>query len=399
MKRLEKYRDLYIYNLVLPKSALGKPSGNGLEPDYDAEMGDFMDGLPNLDDTPSGIGQRSDISAEPEADDILANLDDEYEGAKHYDWNVCDKDLSESRGIGKFLDLPFIKKIASNLNPFGSKKLRMQFYLFQREFTECGRELDFSNERKVRQAGFNASLPTRLMIHGWMSQSRGSFNRDVKNAYLKKGEYNVIVADWSASSANINYFSVVNLIETFGAQLAQFTRNLNRNFGADLDSIYFIGHSLGAQIAGSAGKRLSPDKINTIFALDPAGPKFRHRSAEFRIDPTDAKYVESMHTSANFGFRRPTGSATFYPNYGAYQRSCYYLGCSHIRSYQMFAESINSPLGFWGTPCVRENGKWQCDQSQRQTIRMAGEPSVHKEGIFYVKTSSSDPFALGKQRL
>jgi len=28
---------------------------------------------------------------------------------------------------------------------------------------------------------------------------------------------------------------------------------------------------------------------------------------------------------------------------------------------------------------------------------MAGEPSVHKEGIFYVKTSSSDPFALGKQ--
>ncbi|KAH8357005.1 hypothetical protein KR200_011907, partial [Drosophila serrata] len=379
------------------KPAQGKPSGNGLETDYDAEMSDFMDGLPDLDDTPSGIGSRSDISAEPEADDILAHLDDEYEGAKHYDWNKCDKDLSESRGIGKFLDLPFIKKIASNLNPFSSKKLRMQFYLFKREFPECGRELDFSSERKFKNSGFNASLPTRLMIHGWMSQSRGSFNRDVKNAYLTKGEYNVIVADWSASSANINYFSVVKLIETFGAQLAQFTRNLNRQFGADFDSIYFIGHSLGAQIAGSAGKRLSPDKINTIFALDPAGPKFRHRSAEFRIDPTDAKYVESMHTSANFGFRRPTGSATFYPNYGAYQRSCYYLGCSHIRSYQMFAESINSPLGFWGTPCVRENGKWKCDQSKRQSIRMAGEPSVHKEGIFYVKTSSGDPFALGKQ--
>ncbi|XP_020809415.1 phospholipase A1 2 [Drosophila serrata] len=388
---------LFAVLLLVATQAQGKPSGNGLETDYDAEMSDFMDGLPDLDDTPSGIGSRSDISAEPEADDILAHLDDEYEGAKHYDWNKCDKDLSESRGIGKFLDLPFIKKIASNLNPFSSKKLRMQFYLFKREFPECGRELDFSSERKFKNSGFNASLPTRLMIHGWMSQSRGSFNRDVKNAYLTKGEYNVIVADWSASSANINYFSVVKLIETFGAQLAQFTRNLNRQFGADFDSIYFIGHSLGAQIAGSAGKRLSPDKINTIFALDPAGPKFRHRSAEFRIDPTDAKYVESMHTSANFGFRRPTGSATFYPNYGAYQRSCYYLGCSHIRSYQMFAESINSPLGFWGTPCVRENGKWKCDQSKRQSIRMAGEPSVHKEGIFYVKTSSGDPFALGKQ--
>jgi len=54
---------------------------------------------------------------------------------------------------------------------------------------------------------------------------------------------------------------------------------------------------LGAQIAGAAGKRLKPEQYNTIFALDPAGPKFRHRSPEFRIDPTDAKYVESMHTS------------------------------------------------------------------------------------------------------
>ncbi|XP_043643607.1 phospholipase A1-like isoform X1 [Drosophila teissieri] len=370
---------------------------NAVRGDYDAEMREFMNALPNLDDTPYGLGQRSDISTEPEEDDILASLDDEYEEAKHYAWNTCDKDLRESRGIGKFLDLPFIKKIASNLNPFGSKNLRMHFYLFKREFPECGREVNFSIERKWKHCGFNASLPTRLMIHGWMSQSRGSFNRDVKNAYLKKGEYNVIVADWSSSSANINYFSVVKLIETFGAQLAQFIRDLNRRFGADFDNMYLVGHSLGAQIAGSAGKRLKPNQVNTIFALDPAGPKFRHRGTEFRIDPSDAKFVESMHTSANFGFRRPTGNATFYPNYGAFQLSCYYLGCSHIRSYQMFAESINSALGFWGTPCIRDNSRWQCDQSQRQSIQMGGEPSIHKEGIYYVKTSASDPFALGKQ--
>ncbi|EDV33290.2 uncharacterized protein Dana_GF23710 [Drosophila ananassae] len=390
------WTQLFAVLLLVATLAQGKPSVIEVEGNYDAEMDEFMSTLTNLDDIPTGLGARSDISTQPEADDILQNLDDEYEGAKLEKWNQCDKDLSESRGIGKFLDLAFVKKIASNLNPFSSKKLRMQFYLFKREFPQCGRELDFSNEQKWKRSGFNASLPTRLMVHGWMSQSRGSFNRDIKDAYLKKGEYNVIVADWSASSANINYFSVVTLIETFGAQLAQFVRSLHREFDADFDSIYLIGHSLGAQIAGSAGKRLKPDQVNTIFALDPAGPKFRHRTAEFRIDPTDAKYVESMHTSANFGFRRPTGSATFYPNYGAYQRSCYYLGCSHIRSYQMFAESINSPLGFWGTPCVREEGKWKCDQSRRQTVQMAGEPSLHKEGIFYVRTSSSDPFALGK---
>lgn len=231
-----------------------------------------------------------------------------------------------------------------------------------------------------------------------MSQSRGSFNRDVKNAYLKHGDYNVIVTDWSSSSANVNYFAVVKLIEEFGAQLVQFTRELHRQLGASYDDMYLIGHSLGAQIAGSAGKFLKPERYNTIFALDPAGPTFRHRSTEFRIDPSDARYVESMHTSGNFGFLRPTGSATFYPNFGLYQRSCYYLGCSHIRAYQMFAESINSPKGFWGTPCKREDSKWQCDLSRRQSQRMGGEPSVEKTGIFYVKTSSSDPFALGRAK-
>ncbi|BFF93177.1 phospholipase A1 2 [Drosophila madeirensis] len=392
------WTQLFAILLMLAQYAQGKPSlrQNDVEGDYGTEMNAFMDKLPAEDEVPDGFGSRSSFSEEPESDDILASLDDEYEGAKHCEWNTCDKDLRESRGIGSFLDLSFIKKIAGNFNPFGSHKLRMQFYLFKREFPECGRELDFGSENKWRHSGFNASLPTRLMIHGWMSQSRGSFNRDVKNAYLKRGEYNVIVADWSASSANVNYFSVVQLIEVFGAQLAQFARSLNRRYGASFDSMYLIGHSLGAQIAGAAGKRLKPDQVNTIFALDPAGPKFRHRSAEFRIDPTDAKYVESMHTSATFGFRRPTGSATFYPNHGAIQPRCYYLGCSHIRSYAMFAESINSPKGFWGTPCTRDNGRWQCDQSQRQTVQMGGEPALQKSGIFYVKTSANDPFALGR---
>ncbi|XP_034097571.1 phospholipase A1 [Drosophila albomicans] len=363
---------------------------------YETEMKEFMSLFPDPNE-PIDINFRSAFEEE-ESDDIVATLEaDEYEGAERCEWNKCDNDLSEPSGIRSFFDLGFIKKIAHNLNPFANANHRMLFYLFRRSSPDCGRQLDFSNKRRWRRAGFNSSLPTRIIIHGWMSQSRGSFNRDVKNAYLKRGDFNVIVVDWSASSANINYFSVVKLIEEFGAQLVQFTRELNRRFGASYDDMYLIGHSLGAQIAGAAGKRLKPEQYNTIFALDPAGPKFRHRSAEFRIDPTDAKYVESMHTSGNFGFLRPTGAATFYPNYGLYQSKCFYLGCSHIRAYQMFAESINSPEGFWGTPCTRDNGDWQCDQSQRQAYQMGGEPSVQKAGIYYVKTSSSDPFALGRR--
>ncbi|XP_017859308.1 PREDICTED: phospholipase A1 [Drosophila arizonae] len=383
----------FAVSLLLLTTACAQ-SNNNIAGNYEAEMDEFMGLLSDPDEV--DFESRGNFDVE-EPDDLLTTLEaDEYEGAEHCVWNKCDNDLSEPRGIGSFLDLSFLKKIAVNLNPFGTPRHRMQFYLFKREFPECGRELDFGNERKWRHAGFNSSLPTRLIVHGWMSQSRGSFNRDVKNAYLKHGDYNVIVTDWSASSANINYFSVVKLIEEMGAQLVQFTRELHRQLHARYDDIYLIGHSLGAQIAGAAGKYLKPEQYNTIFALDPAGPKFRHRSAQFRIDASDAKYVESIHTSGNFGFLKPTGSATFYPNYGLYQRNCFYLGCSHIRAYQMFAESINSPSGFWGTPCKREGRKWQCDQRQRQTQRMGGEPSVPKRGIFYVKTSSGEPFALGR---
>ncbi|XP_037960661.1 phospholipase A1 [Teleopsis dalmanni] len=335
--------------------------------------------------------------ADDENTDINETLEDEFESDKFCEWDKCDKDkdLREPRGFSKYLDLQFLKKLVKNLNPFSKGDMQMRYFLFKKDFSECGHEI-FLGDNSIFTSGLNATHPTRIVVHGWMSGTRGSFNRDVKNAYLSRGDYNVIVADWSASATNLNYFSVVKMIEGFGEQLAKFTTYLHDSMQVNYDDIYVIGHSLGAQIAGAAGKRLKPAQYNTIFALDPAGPKFRKRSIECRIDPTDAKYVESMQTSANLGFLEPTGSATFYPNYGYYQRKCYYLGCSHIRAYKMFAESIVSKIGFWGTRCQRSNKDFECSEQPNDFFRMGGEPSVPKAGIFYVKTGTSEPFALGR---
>ncbi|XP_004521939.1 phospholipase A1 2 [Ceratitis capitata] len=331
------------------------------------------------------------------------NMDEELEDESADDefcvWHKCDNDLRAPRGFKKYFDLSFLKKFMSHLNPFGMSQANMNFYLFKQEFPECGRELRLSDKREeLLRAGYNPRQPTRIIIHGWMSQSRGSFNRDVKNAYLKRGDYNVIVVDWSASATNVNYFAVVKMIEGFGAQVARFTQHLQRTVNANFDDIYLIGHSLGAQIAGAAGKLIKPARYNTIFALDPAGPKFRHRSVEFRIDPSDAKYVESIQTSGNLGFLEPTGNATFYPNYGLYQGRCYYVGCSHIRAYKMFAESIVSDVGFLGQRCERREPEWECnrDMAPSDSYRMGGEPAQQKIGIFYVKTRTDAPFALGR---
>lgn len=275
-----------------------------------------------------------------------------------------------------------------------------------------------------------------------MSQSKGTFNRAVKNAYMnltkisnetvtnyndtiippttempeglleEQGnnltfdnddidrnstiDFNVIVVDWSVISSNVNYFGVVDLIEDLGFLLAEFVRFLHLRAHLYFGDVYVIGHSLGAQIAGSAGKQIQPFRFNTIFALDPAGPKFRNRSDEFRLDASDADYVESIQTSSSLGFQEPVGHATFYPNFGRDQKKCYFYGCSHSRAHNYFAESITSKEGFWGTRCERQSENIWVMSDTGEQYKMGGEPSTPKMGTFYLKTNDKPPYAIGK---
>lgn len=84
--------------------------------------------------------------------------------------------------------------------------------------------------------------------------------------------------------------------------------------------------------------------------LDPASPLFETFSGivdpEFRLDPTDAQFVDVIHTSGPaFGFLAPLGHADFYPNNGKFPQP----GCSFLPTrsknftffYSMFNKSIN----------------------------------------------------------
>lgn len=334
----------------------------------------------------------------------------------------CDHKLTKSH---KYLDYPFWKKFFRHWVPFSnSSRVKMQFFLFKRDFPDCGRELFPGDDETLERSGFDARHPTRIIIHGWMSQGKGSLNRDVKSAYLSLTkprpkpkndndalsepvmekplyeDFNIIVCDWSKISSNVNYFGVTEMIEDLGFLLAEFVRHLHMKAGVNYDDIYLIGHSLGAQIAGSAGKQIQPYRFNTIYALDPAGPGFREQSDEYRIDASDAHYVESIQTSTGLGFEQPVGHATFYPNFGKDQKKCYMYGCSHKRAHDYFAESINSTKGFWGVRCERMSRKTWILLDNDGEFRMGGEPSEPKNGTFYVKTYDKPPYAMGtRQRL
>lgn len=56
-----------------------------------------------------------------------------------------------------------------------------------------------------------------------------------------------------------------------GALIANFIKKLCKVFNTTNDKFWLIGHSLGGQTVGYAGKLLNNPKLARITALDPAG--------------------------------------------------------------------------------------------------------------------------------
>ena len=112
-----------------------------------------------------------------------------------------------------------------------------------------------------------------------------------------------------------------------GGYLAEFLEFLQMKGNLSLNDVHILGHSLGAHVAGFAGANLS-EMIGRITGMDPARPGFetpRFKDSKDRLDASDAKFVDVIHTCAGtIGFSKPIGHADFYPNEGTFRQP----GCS-----------------------------------------------------------------------
>jgi len=82
---------------------------------------------------------------------------------------------------------------------------------------------------------------------------------------------------------------------------------------------------LRAHIAGNAGHKLK-GKLGRITGLDPANPLYRYVTNDLRLDKSDAKFVDVIHTNCGgpfgqgfLGLEFPLAHADFYPNNGKSQ--------------------------------------------------------------------------------
>ena len=80
----------------------------------------------------------------------------------------------------------------------------------------------------------------------------------LKDALLVKGDFNVILTDWSVGANQLYGQSAGNtrLVGAIAGELIQFLIYHNGNTDDLADNFYFIGFSLGAQIAGYTGSYL-----------------------------------------------------------------------------------------------------------------------------------------------
>jgi pancreatic triacylglycerol lipase len=228
------------------------------------------------------------------------------------------------------------------------------YYLYTKHNLEIPHTVKSSNIQELSiSPHFDPAKKTFFIIHGWVDDYTADVNRLVKAALLSKHDLNVIVVDWSPVASE-SYTTAQNAVTAIGKFVGDFINDMMTTYGISGSQVAIVGHSLGAHIAGNAGSIIR-SKVDQIIGLDPAAPMFTVDNTENRLDPTDAQYVQVIHTNGRFlGFSSSIGDADYYPNGGMIQAGCgidLLGGCSHARAFEYLAEAIGNGGKFTATLC------------------------------------------------
>ncbi|XP_011187982.1 phospholipase A1 VesT1.02-like [Zeugodacus cucurbitae] len=272
------------------------------------------------------------------------------------------------------------------------------FYLYTNRNPSKGQKITESF-KSITNSEFDAANPTRFVIHGWTQSYTAGMNKDIRAAWLGRGKYNVIIVDWERARS-VDYASSVLAVPKVGEKVASMINYLVDIHGMSLDETEVIGHSLGAHVAGYAGKNIKNGLLHAIVGLDPALPLFSYDKPNKRLNANDAHYVESIQTNGGeLGFLKPIGKGAFYPNGGKSQPGCpldVTGACSHARSCSYYAEAV-AREDFPSMRCgdYQEAVKDKCGSSYSGVKMGAVTNAYMVSGEYYVPVHSSSPYGFG----
>lgn len=160
-------------------------------------------------------------------------------------------------------------------------------YFNSRENPDTEEILLYNNQSSVNKSNFRADKTTVFIIHGWISNRTSAVNTVLTKggracgkklyyvhllcqlcnnycfleAFLQDSDVNVIVVDW-CTIAGESYLTAVAALPAVGRHLGNFIKWLT-TLGVTYDKVHVVGHSLGAHLAGNAGK-VTEGKIKRI---------------------------------------------------------------------------------------------------------------------------------------
>ncbi|XP_066474885.1 pancreatic lipase-related protein 2-like [Tiliqua scincoides] len=309
--------------------------------------------------------------------------------------------------------------------------MNITFSLFTRETGNISQKISAINTSTIQNSYFSPLRKTSFIIHGFTSTGKYGWVVELCLLLVKVEDINCVAVDWE-DGAKCTYFIAASNIRVLGAEIAYLINTFTKMYLYCPAHVHLIGHSLGAHTAGEAGRRLRGvgktfQGIGRITGLDPAGFCFEGFPAMVRLDPTDAIFVDVIHTNGarfptiGFGMLSPCGDLDFYPNGGTFMSGCDasetllsendletlvkarrgVANCHHARSYQYYRYSLLYPDGFLGYPCESYTAfkEGNCFPCPREGCPMMGQYAdrfrykLRKNNPkYYLNTGPTEPF-------
>ncbi|CRL07123.1 CLUMA_CG020119, isoform A [Clunio marinus] len=273
-----------------------------------------------------------------------------------------------------------------NVFPLPRNVINTKFILYTENNPNVGQILNPEDKDSILDSNFKSKQQVKFIIHGFIDTPLSNWVSDMKNELLEYSKQNevgmlVIVVDWAGGSLPLYTQATANT-RLVGLELAYLIQKLIDEHGLQPEDVHLIGHSLGAHLSAYAGERVK--NIGRITALDPAEPYFQGMPTNVRLDPSDALFIDVIHTDARsfflleipgYGMSQQCGHLDFYPNNGKEQPGCalsqessalipltlikdgieeasrVLLACNHVRAVKLFIDSINGNCSYVAHRC------------------------------------------------
>ncbi|XP_075157395.1 vitellogenin-3-like [Haematobia irritans] len=261
----------------------------------------------------------------------------------------------------------------------------------------CG-QFDFPlrNAENLRQSPyFDVNKKTIFFVAGWLVEPDMDYIEDLAQAYHCRGDHNFVFVNTGGFTTNL-YINAASI----STQLGQLFAIGLKNLGIHPKRIHLIGHSLGAQIVGAAGRyyqKITGRRLSRITGLDPARPCFKRPLVFSRLGHGDADFVDIIHSNPyQFGSEEIIGDVDFYaggldiikPGCGKVP-----ILCSHERSLRYYIESVYPTRGgnFLATQC-RNFAELQYKQCSGPKAFMGYHAKSNLRGIYFLEVNSRSPY-------